>query len=294
MRGRIIRGIGGFYYVATEDAGIYACKARGIFRLLKTKPLVGDWVDISVTHEKDKEASITQIFPRKNELIRPAAANVDQAMVLFAVKDPDPDGVLIDRFLTMMKMQSVPAFICFNKLDLAGEDTIAHWKNVYRNSGYEILFCSAENNIGIEQLREKLQGKTTVIAGPSGAGKSSVTNLLQDHVMMETGEISKKLGRGRHTTRHAELIMLNGESYLCDTPGFTSLFLPDMKKEELETCFPEIDRYADQCRFVGCSHTAEPDCAVKNALREGKISKERYHNYVMIYRELEEKEKRRY
>ena len=280
--------------MATEEAGIYECKARGIFRLTKTKPLVGDLVEISVTHEQDKEASITEIFPRKNELIRPAAANVDQAMVLFALRHPNPDGVLIDRFLTMMQMQDVPAFICFNKTDIAKETDIERWQRIYKNSGYDVLFCSAEENIGIDQLRERLQGKTTVIAGPSGAGKSSVTNLLQDHVLMETGEISRKLGRGKHTTRHAELIMLNKDTYLCDTPGFTSLFLPDMKKEDLETCFPEIDRYAGNCRFVGCAHTVEPDCAVKDALQNGLISKERYHNYVMIYRELEEKEKRRY
>ena len=294
MRGKIIKGIAGFYYVSTVESGTYACKARGIFRKENKKPLVGDDVEIVVTDEKDREASVTRIYPRKNELIRPAVANVDQAVVFFALRDPDPDELVMDRFLVMMERQGVPAFICLNKADLAEADEIRRWEEIYRASGYPLIVCSAERGSGVDMLTERLRGKVTVVAGPSGVGKSTITNLLQRDIVMETGEISKKLGRGRHTTRHSELIPLDAGSYLCDTPGFTSLQLPDMPKDTLETCFPEIREHAGGCRFVGCAHIHEPDCAVKQAVTEGMISPERYESFVRLYRELEEQEKRRY
>ncbi|MBR2187800.1 MAG: ribosome small subunit-dependent GTPase A [Eubacterium sp.] len=237
---------------------------------------------------------MTRIYPRKNELIRPAVANVDQAVVFFALRDPDPDELVMDRFLVMMERQGVPAFICLNKADLAEADEIRRWEEIYRASGYPLIVCSAERGSGVDMLTERLRGKVTVVAGPSGVGKSTITNLLQRDIVMETGEISKKLGRGRHTTRHSELIPLDAGSYLCDTPGFTSLQLPDMPKDTLETCFPEIREHAGGCRFVGCAHIHEPDCAVKQAVTEGMISPERYESFVRLYRELEEQEKRRY
>lgn len=294
MRGKIIKGIAGFYYVSTVESGTYACKARGIFRKDKKKPLPGDDVEIVVTHEQDREASIIQIEPRKNELIRPAVANVDQAAVLFALRDPDPDQLMIDRFLVMMERQNVPAFIILNKSDLADPEEITRWKEIYSASGYEVLICSAEKEHGMDAILERLRGKVTVAAGPSGVGKSTITNLMQKEIVMETGSISKKLGRGRHTTRHTELIPLDHASYLCDTPGFTSLQLPELPKETLEQYFPEIRAHASGCRFVGCAHIHEPDCAVKQAVEELQISSERYQSFVRLYRELEEQEKRRY
>lgn len=294
MRGKIIKGIAGFYYVSTVESGTYACKARGIFRKDKKKPLPGDDVEIVVTHEQDREASIIRIEPRKNELIRPAVANVDQAAVLFALRDPDPDQLMIDRFLVMMERQNVPAFIILNKSDLADPEEISRWKEIYCASGYEVLICSAEKEHGMDAILERLRGKVTVAAGPSGVGKSTITNLMQKEIVMETGSISKKLGRGRHTTRHTELIPLDHASYLCDTPGFTSLQLPELPKETLEQYFPEIRAHASGCRFVGCAHIHEPDCAVKQAVEESQISSERYQSFVRLYRELEEQDKRRY
>ena len=294
MRGKIIKGIAGFYYVSTVESGTYACKARGIFRKDKKKPLVGDDVEITVTHEKDREASIIRIEPRRNELIRPAVANVDQAAVLFAMRDPNPDQLMIDRFLVMMERQNIPAFICLNKADLADSSEAEHWQEIYRASGYEVLICSAEKGQGVDAITERLRGKVTVVAGPSGVGKSTIKNLMQQEIVMETGSISKKLGRGRHTTRHSELIPLDHASYICDTPGFTSLQLPDLPKESLENYFPEIREHASGCRFVGCAHIHEPDCRVKQAVAESDISAERYQSFVRLYKELEEQEKRRY
>jgi ribosome biogenesis GTPase len=294
MKGRIIKGIAGFYYVATEEEGIFVCRARGVFRKDKKKPLVGDQVEIEVTHEQDKEASIIRIFPRKNELIRPAVANVDQAMILFALKNPDPDPMLLDRFLVMMEMQGIPAFIVLNKMDLTGEEEIREWQRIYQSCGYDLLITGLEQGIGAEAIRQRLEGKVTVAAGPSGVGKSTLTNLFQNQIRMETGQISKKLGRGRHTTRHSELIPLNRNTFLCDTPGFTSLMLPEMERQDLERYFPEMREHTGNCRFTGCAHVNEPDCAVKEAVEAGKISRERYAHYVDLYQELTEREKRRY
>ncbi|MBR0398392.1 MAG: ribosome small subunit-dependent GTPase A [Eubacterium sp.] len=294
MRGKIIKGIAGFYYVSTVESGTYACKARGIFRKDGKKPLVGDDVEIVVTHEKDREASVIRIEPRKNELIRPAVANVDQAAVLFALRDPNPDQLMIDRFLVMMERQNVPAFIILNKSDLVTPEEIGQWQEIYRASGYEVLICSAEKAHGMDEILERLRGKVTVVAGPSGVGKSTITNLMQQEIVMETGSISRKLGRGRHTTRHSELIPMDHASYICDTPGFTSLQLPDFPKETLEQYFPEIRAHASGCRFVGCAHIHEPDCSVKQAVEASQISSERYQSFVRLYRELEEQEKRRY
>lgn len=294
MRGRIIKGIAGFYYVFTVGSGIWQCRARGIFRKDGTKPLVGDEVEIEITDETDHEASVTKILPRKNELIRPAVANVDQAMILFAVASPDPDPLLLDRFLVMMERQNVPVFICFNKVDLDDGGLAEHWKQIYESCGYDVLLLSAREKTGSDELRARLSGKVTVVAGPSGVGKSSVTNLMQGTDVMETGEISRKLRRGKNTTRHSELIPIDDTTVICDTPGFTSLYVPDVKKEDLRFYYPEFSKYEGKCRFSGCVHISEPDCAVKEALAAGAISKERYDSYTRLYRELEEQEKRRY
>lgn len=294
MQGKIVKGIAGVYYVDVVESGIYECKAKGIFRKEKMKPLVGDNVEIEVLDEEEKTGNLIGILPRKNQLIRPAAANVDQAMVIFAVRQPDPNYVLLDRFLITMEQQDIPVIICFNKSDLAEEKQLEQMCRIYEKCGYQILLTSASKEEGISQVRNILEGKTTVVAGPSGVGKSSITNLLQEEISMETGEISKKLKRGKHTTRHSQLITVGEQTYLMDTPGFSSLFVEGIEKEELRLYFPEFREYEGNCRFQGCVHVHEPGCCVKEAVEKEKISSQRYENYVSIYEELKEKEKRRY
>lgn len=291
MQGKIIKGIGGFYYIETES-GIYECRAKGIFRKEKKKPLVGDNVIIEVLDEENKVGNLTEILPRVNDLVRPAVANVDQALVIFAAKDPKPKFSLLDRFLIAMERQDIPTCICINKKDLVSDEELKLLYDTYSGCGYKVIAVSAAKEDGVEELESLLKGKTTVVAGPSGVGKSSLTNLLQKDVQMETGEISKKLGRGRHTTRHSQLLTLDKGTYLMDTPGFTSLYVEDLEKEELRYYFIEFQEYEGQCRFQGCVHVHEPGCAVKEALEEGKISKIRYQSYTELYEEL--KEKRRY
>lgn len=292
MQGKIIKGIAGFYYVHVEDSGIYECKAKGIFRKDNQKPLVGDNVRISVLNEGEKSGSITEILPRKNSLIRPAVANVDQAFVIFALENPKPNFMLLDRFLIMMEQAGVPAVICFNKKDLVHEEEALRLCDIYKSCGYQVIVSSTVNQDDKQKIYGILHGKTTVIAGPSGVGKSSITNMLQQEIRMETGEISKKLKRGRHTTRHSQVIPVGEKTYLMDTPGFSSLYLTDMDEQELKNYFPEFQRYEGKCRFQGCVHIHEPDCAVKNALEHNEISTLRYEDYLSLYEEL--KEKRRY
>lgn len=291
MQGKIIKGIAGFYYVHAVGSGVYECKAKGIFRKDGVKPLVGDNVEIEVTHEKDMEGNIMRILPRKNELVRPAVANIDQALVVFAVTRPKPHFNLLDRFLVMMENKEIPAVLCFNKADIADDSEIAVLREVYESCGYPLIFTSAKKEENIDRLKELLSGKTTAIAGPSGVGKSSLINLLQSGVKMETGSISRKIERGKHTTRHSELIMLGERSYIMDTPGFSSLYVGDMEKEDLKYCFPEFAPYEGHCRFNGCGHVHEPECAVKQAVDEGKIHRIRYEDYVMMYRELQERKR---
>ena len=291
MQGKIIRGIAGFYYVHVVESGVYECKAKGIFRKDGIKPLVGDDVEIEILDEKDMEGNIMQILPRRNDLIRPAVANIDQALVVFAAAKPKPHFQLLDRFLVMMESKEIPAILCFNKSDIVDDAESASLKEIYENCGYPLLFTSAKEETNINELKELLRGKTTAIAGPSGVGKSSLINQLQSGVKMETGSISRKIERGKHTTRHSELIVLEEGSYIMDTPGFSSLYVGDMEKEELKYCFPEFSAYEGKCRFNGCSHTHEPGCAVREAVEEGKIHRMRYEDYTFLYRELQEKKR---
>ncbi len=294
MQGKIIKGIAGFYYVNSEESGIYACKARGLFRKENKKPLVGDNVTFSVTDETDREGSISVLHERKNELPRPMCANIDQALILFASKDPKISRLLLDRMLVNMEQNDIPIILCMNKQDLAKEEEMNRLKEVYGDCGYRVLFTSAVTGQGISELRECLRGKTTVVTGPSGVGKSSVTNLMSDMAVMEVGSISRKLARGKNTTRHAELIPLQCGGYLMDTPGFSAVDLADIEKERLRFHFPEMLPYEGKCRFNGCLHLAEPDCAVKRAVEDGKIDPVRYEDYGILYEELKEREKRRY
>ncbi len=286
MQGKIVKGISGFYYVYVAETGIYECKAKGIFRNRKIKPLVGDDVTIAVLDEVEKTGNIEEILPRRTELVRPAVANIDMALLVFAVAKPDPVLNLLDRFLCMMEYQKVPAMICFNKCDLADRKAQDRLKEIYEPAGYRICFTSVKTGENTAYLREFLHGKTTAVAGPSGVGKSSLINSLQDSVQMETGAVSEKTARGRHTTRHSQFIVLGENTYIMDTPGFSSMDLLGFTKDRLGMCYPEFVRYEPMCRFAGCSHIEEPGCGVKNALREGKISPVRYENYKILYEEM--------
>lgn len=287
-QGKIIKGIAGFYYVHVDSLGVYECKAKGIFRKQDIKPLVGDNVIIEVLDEDNRIGNITEIFPRTSELIRPAAANVDQALVIFAITNPEPNFNLLDRFLVMMDYQNLPTVILFNKEDLADDSEKERVKNIYRDCGCTLLFASAAKEQGLSEVREILMGKTTILAGPSGVGKSSLTNYLMQESTMETGDVSR-IGRGRHTTRHSEIFCMEKDSYICDSPGFTSLMLPDIEAGELRYYYPEFAWYEGKCRFNGCVHVNEPDCSVKSAVEEGIICRERYDSYLCLYDELKRK-----
>lgn len=292
MTGKIIKGIAGFYYVNDGENRVYQCRAKGIFRNRKIKPLVGDNVEFSILDEEAGEGNIDEILPRKNALVRPAAANVDQALILFALTQPSPNLNLLDRFLVMMAMEEIPVVICFNKADLGDGAMEEEYKKIYEGAGYEVHFISARTDLGMDQVRELLRGRTTVLAGPSGVGKSSLTNRIQPEASMETGGISRKIERGKHTTRHSELFFVEKDTYMMDTPGFSSMYTPEIEASELKEFFPEFAEFEDECRFLGCVHIGERVCGVKEAVKEGKISLSRYENYRLIYEEL--KQKRRY
>ena len=293
MQGKIIKGIAGFYYVQTKT-GIYECKAKGSFRNRKLKPFVGDNVEITVLDEEKKKGNMEEILERSNFLIRPAVANVDQTLVIFAAAKPDPNLNLLDRFLIMMEQKDVPVILVFNKTDVADGEKLDKYAAIYENCGYQVLRVSALQEEGISAIKEVLKGKTSTVAGPSGVGKSSIINLLQSDVQMETGNISEKIERGKHTTRHSELIAIAEDTYIFDTPGFSSLYVTDMEKEDLKSFFPEFADYENECKFLGCVHINEPVCGVKEAVKEGRISQSRYENYKLLYEELKESEKRKY
>ena len=292
MTGKIIKGIAGFYYVHDGKSDVFQCKAKGVFRNRKIKPLVGDDVEFEITDEKDKEGNITEILPRKNSLIRPAVANIDQAIVVFALMDPEPNLNLLDRFLVMMETQQIPVTICFNKADLTKAGEEEKYRAIYEPAGYDVVLISVYEKEGMDEIRKRIAGKTTVLAGPSGVGKSSLTNCLYPEAEMETGSVSEKIRRGRHTTRHSQLFFLGEKTFMMDTPGFSSMYVEDMEAGDLKEYFPEFKQYEDGCRFLGCVHVGEKICGIKEAVEGGKISRSRYDNYVLMYQEL--KEKRRY
>lgn len=292
MKGKIIKGIAGFYYVHDGRSKIYECKAKGVFRNRNIKPLVGDDVEFMVLDEKEGTGNIDAILPRKNKLIRPAVSNVDQAVVVFAVTEPLPNLNLLDRFLVMMERQEIPVIICFNKIDLSGGKEIEELRAIYGPAGYTLHFISTYEAAGLEKLHELIAGKTTVLAGPSGVGKSSITNFLQPEARMETGVVSEKIKRGKHTTRHSELFFVENGTYMMDTPGFSSMYIEDLEPNELKDYFPEFSEYEEECGFLGCIHVGEKVCGVKTAVADGKISRSRYDNYLLLYQEL--KDKRRY
>jgi len=291
MQGTIVKGVGGFYYIRTEDAGLYECRARGIFRSRGEKPLPGDHVTIEPIDREKMVGNITTILPRYNELIRPAVANVTQGLVVFAAAAPEPNLNLLDNFLVMMAVKKIRTVLVFNKIDLAGQEKLSALADIYSRCGCEILFLSALNREGIGAVQALLPGKITVLAGPSGVGKSSLVNLLIPGAEAETGGLSKKIDRGKNTTRHTELFGTEQDGYLIDTPGFSSFLVEDMEPEQLGKYFPEFAPFEAECRFTGCTHRNEPDCGVKEALERGDISRSRYENYLQIYERLAQRKR---
>ena len=291
MTGKIIKGIGGFYYVVCENGITYECKAKGVFRNRKIKPLVGDNVEIEILDEEKNLGNIEDILPRFNWLNRPAVANVDQTVIIFAVSAPEPNFNLLDRFLINMEQHEIPTVICFNKVDLEGFRQSEDICRSYTKSGYEVLFISAESGYEIDTLEAVIKGKTTVFAGPSGVGKSSTLNSLFPDANVQIGGLSEKIQRGKHTTRHSELMFVDDDTYIMDTPGFSSLYTEGIEADDLKLYFPEIAAYSGNCKFNMCNHISEPGCLVKEAVKDGRISKMRYDDYVMIYNELKEKRK---
>ncbi len=281
MKGKIIKGIGGFYYIKTEN-GIVECKARGKFRHKSLKPMVGDNVEILIENGK---GTIEKIEDRNSELIRPTVANVTQAFVVFAIKNPDLNFDLLNRFLVLCESNNIKAIVALNKIDLVSEEEKIELKEKINAIGYEVLFINAKEGIGVDDLKNRLQGNVTVLCGPSGAGKSTLINTLTDRIHMETGAVSEKIGRGRHTTRHSELIEVS-DGYIVDTPGFSTLDVTFIDKENLRYCFPDFDQYNNECKYRGCLHYKEPGCAVKEAVEEGKINKYRYEFYIRTLEEI--------
>ncbi len=297
MRGKITKGIAGFYYVkiitdvVEGKAELYECKAKGIFRKNAQKPLVGDVVDISILDEEKRIGNIEELYPRKNSLIRPAVANIDQALVFFAIKHPDLNLNLLDRFLIMMEKLELPIVLCFNKKDLVDQAEMDRVRNIYEKCGYPVHFMSAKDKNDALAIKKLLLGKTTVLAGPSGAGKSTFVNQIQQEFTQTTGELSEKIKRGKNTTTHTQFMELDDTSYIIDTPGFSSMGIFEIEETDLGEYYPEFRKYEKFCKFTRCAHTKEPVCGIKDAVERGEIAKERYENYILLYDELKEKRK---
>ena len=282
--GKITKGVGGNYEVHVEGQGIVLCRAKGILRYRRMQPLIGD--NVTIETDDAGAGNITEIMPRMNELVRPAIANVDQALIVCAIREPEFHPNLLDRFLILMRRQNMPVLVCFNKTDLAEDGEAERLCRIYRGCGAQVYVTQASSPETLKALRNALQGKTTVLAGPSGVGKSTIMNAMQPEAAMEIGELSEKIKRGKQTTRHTQLFSIGPDTYLCDTPGFSSLYLADILPEELAEYFPEYRDYAGQCRYPDCRHLQEPECAVREAVENGVIPRERYESYKLLYDEL--------
>ncbi|MFR2270692.1 MAG: ribosome small subunit-dependent GTPase A [Clostridium sp.] len=292
IEGRIIKGIGGFYYVDTDN-GLYECRARGIFRKNKITPLVGDFVKISVVDEENKKGVVEEIAERETELVRPPIANVNKALIVFAVKNPTPHLSLLDRFIVLAERENLEIVIILTKIDLDNDNTFEKIKNIYEPCGYKVIGVSNLEKKNIDKVKEELKDNTVVFAGPSGVGKSSLLNEIDKNFKLKTGDVSDKIKRGKHTTRHAELFELEFGGMVADTPGFSSLTLDDIEDVDLKDYFIEFDNY-DDCKFGSrCIHQNEPNCAVKEAVENGEIPKERYESYIQLLNEIRQG-KRRY
>lgn len=293
LEGIIIKGIGGFYYIDT-DKGVYECRARGIFRKDKITPLVGDHVKMSIVDEENKKGVLEEIEKRDTELVRPPIANVNKAIIVFAIKNPNPNLSLLDRFIVLAERECLEIVIVLTKSDLATDEELEKLKNIYEVSGYKVIPVSNNKELNIDKVKEELKGNIVVFAGPSGVGKSTLLNNIDSKFQLQTGEVSDKIKRGKHTTRHAELLKLECGGMVADTPGFSSLTLDDIEENELKDYFIEFEDFSDECKFGGrCMHENEPSCGVKNAVKENKISKERYESYLQLLNEKRQG-KRRY
>mgnify|MGYP000955029260 FL=1 len=285
VEGVIVKGVGGFYYVKAQER-LYECRARGLFREDNITPLVGDKVLIRI-NEEDGTGYIEEIMERKSELIRPPVANVTQAIIVMSIKKPDINFWLLDRFIILAEHQNLNIIICLNKVDVTKREEITSILDIYKNTSYPIVKTSTKTGEGIEDLKEYLKDQVTVVAGPSGVGKSSLLNQIKPGLELKTGDVSKKTTRGRHTTRHVELIDLGSNSYVLDTPGFSSLNLDFIEsEEELSRYFNEIDEFATSCKFINCLHFKEPGCEVKKQVEKGRISPVRYENYLKFLEEI--------
>lgn len=289
MRGLITKGIGGFYYVQTEQ-GLIEAKGRGIFKKDGITLMVGDEVEIQIIDEEEKKGVIDRILPRKNQFIRPPIANVDLFAIVFAPAKPRPNFALIDKFLIMAEMHGVEAIVCINKCDLADDEEIEKIRAVYEGV-YPVLLLSGKMGMGIDTLEKMISGKKAALAGPSGVGKSTILNSMIPHANMETGAVSAKTQRGKHTTRHVEIFDVEGGGKLFDTPGFTSFEILEADEENLWMYYPDIERYSGSCRYDNCRHIKEPDCMVREAVKNGKIHKMRYDSYVSNIEEIRSKKK---
>ncbi|WP_031516190.1 ribosome small subunit-dependent GTPase A [Desulfofalx alkaliphila] len=287
IEGIVVKAYSGYYYVQDGDAQ-WICRLRGKFRYDKQKVLVGDRVRLKPAEKNT--GVVYEVLNRRNELLRPPVANVDQGVITFAVAHPEPNLSLLDRFLVLAESSGVKPVICLNKADLLGEQE-PEWLDLYRRIGYGVFYTSTKYNTGLDELRAELRGKISVFAGPSGVGKSSLLNSIKPGLKLKTGEISEKLKRGRHTTRHVELLPING-GLVVDTPGFSNLNLPEIPAAELMHYFPELAKFQGKCRFTSCTHNMEPQCAIKKAVDLGEIDAGRYNNYLQFLNELTERERR--
>jgi ribosome biogenesis GTPase / thiamine phosphate phosphatase len=289
--GKIIKALAGFYYVLSGNETIQ-CRGRGVFRKNKVTPLVGD--EVVFQAESNTEGYILEVKDRKNELIRPPIANVDQAILVFSAVEPGFSTSLLDRFLVLVEFNHIKPLICITKIDLADEDEyreIQQYAADYRKAGYDVLLTSSETEEGVKDLMPYLEGEISVFAGQSGVGKSSLLNVLRPDLELKTNDISSHLGRGKHTTRHVELIEV-GKGLVADTPGFSSLEFTDIELEDLNYCFPEIQDKSELCKFRGCLHMAEPKCAVKAACEDGEIPSYRYEHYKTFLQEIKDRKPR--
>ncbi|MDT2045747.1 ribosome small subunit-dependent GTPase A [Priestia aryabhattai] len=289
--GRIIKSLSGFYYVL-HDGQVTQCRGRGVFRKKKVTPLVGDEVVFQADNEL--EGYILEIKERKNELVRPPISNVDQALLVFSAIEPDFSTVLLDRFLALVESNDIQPVICISKVDLLSEkqkQLIEQYAEDYRKIGYEVILTSTVTENGIAEIKPLFENQITVIAGQSGVGKSSLLNVLKPELELKTNDISTSLGRGKHTTRHVELISF-GDGLVADTPGFSSLEFLTLEVEELSHCFPEMSRLSEDCKFRGCLHVKEPKCAVKKAVENQSIPAYRYEHYLQFIEEIKQRKPR--
>ena len=286
--GIILKGIGGFYYVRADNDEVYECKARGIFRKDEITPLPGDIVSLTIIDENNKKGSIDKIHERHSQLIRPAVANVNQVIIVLSIKSPAPDLLLLDKLLVMAEHQNIDAIVCINKIDLVSAEEYSKIYEAYSKAGYKVIPLSTKTGEGLDQLKKSLNGRISVLAGQSGVGKSTILNRIINSQIMKTGNISEKIERGRHTTRHAELVRVEKEGYLVDTPGFSSLGIANIKYDELALYYREFENYMEGCRFTRCSHVNEPQCGIKDAVSKGLIDTGRYERYISLYNSLKQ------